>query len=435
MKSCFRALFSRDIRLPLDTSNQSAVEENFFFGHHFSTFDSLRDFPQWISSENVHRNREAVPLNLELSGESKSDKWRRTKSWRSSNADICFDYEFYNTWELPQNYVVGQQTQQMSELQIDNFPTPASFLVWKTRSKTQVSNGSDFSIGSNVMDQRSGGGWFSGRTEIFTIGNWKEFSKKLRCWTRRVPRLWTRSSRIPSSKRWSASRNRKPKKKKPVSVRETDRLHDQWLLSSGCCSWHSIRFYWFTLLLSVMTTFRNSTRDGTKFCHRCQKFHPMISWKVCTNWGYVGLINSKPFLELYYMEIHHKIPVPNHQKFENHGGEEKRSETSFTKLWRQTWENWICSRCKESKVIVMRWMRKWYLSPVEKASVRKETDAVSATKPKLVHKNQNTLPPHFSSQPCHEAEVRQRREASEAKRTVDPFFDKRVDIFWRVPSR
>ena len=32
----------------------------------------------------------------------------------------------------------------MSELQFDKFPTLASFLVWKTRFKTQVSNGSDF---------------------------------------------------------------------------------------------------------------------------------------------------------------------------------------------------------------------------------------------------------------------------------------------------
>ena len=46
--------------------------------------------------------------------------------------------------ELPQNYVVGQQRLQISELQFDKFPTPSSFLVWKTRFKTQVSGGADF---------------------------------------------------------------------------------------------------------------------------------------------------------------------------------------------------------------------------------------------------------------------------------------------------
>ena len=51
----------------------------------------------------------------------------------------------------------------------------------------------------------------------------------------------------------------------------------------------------------------------------------------------------------------------------------------------------------------------------KKASVRKETVAISATKPKIVRKNPNTLPPHRLSQPHHEVEVCRRREVSEAK--------------------
>ena len=50
-----------------------------------------------------------------------------------------------------------------------------------------------------------------------------------------------------------------------------------------------------------------------------------------------------------------------------------------------------------------------------KAIVRKETVAVSAMIPKIVRKNQNTLPPYFPSQPFHEVEVCRGREASEAK--------------------
>ena len=41
--------------------------------------------------------------------------------------------------DIPQNYVVGQQRQQISE-----FPNPESFITCKTRFKTQVSSGSDF---------------------------------------------------------------------------------------------------------------------------------------------------------------------------------------------------------------------------------------------------------------------------------------------------
>ena len=46
--------------------------------------------------------------------------------------------------ESPQNYMVGQQRQQISELQFDKFPNPQSFLVWEARLKTQVTACSDF---------------------------------------------------------------------------------------------------------------------------------------------------------------------------------------------------------------------------------------------------------------------------------------------------
>ena len=54
-----RSLLSRDKRLPLDTWNQSRVQEN-VCGNQCSTFGSPRDFPQRISSDDVQRNREAA---------------------------------------------------------------------------------------------------------------------------------------------------------------------------------------------------------------------------------------------------------------------------------------------------------------------------------------------------------------------------------------
>ena len=66
-----RALLSRDKRLPLDTWNQSGVQEN-VFGNQFSTFGSNRDFPQRISSHSVQSNREAAPHQTKV--KSKSDK-------------------------------------------------------------------------------------------------------------------------------------------------------------------------------------------------------------------------------------------------------------------------------------------------------------------------------------------------------------------------
>ena len=39
----------------------------------------------------------------------------------------------------------------------------------------------------------------------------------------------------------------------------------------------------YCLLLFMTMIFRTSTRDGMKFHYECQRFHPIISWKVCTN--------------------------------------------------------------------------------------------------------------------------------------------------------
>ena len=50
--------------------------------------------------------------------------------------------------EFPQNSMVGQQRQQISELQFDKFPDPKSFLVWKVRFKNQVTTCSDFPSGA-----------------------------------------------------------------------------------------------------------------------------------------------------------------------------------------------------------------------------------------------------------------------------------------------
>ena len=49
-----RSFLSRDKRLSLDTWNSSGLQEN-VFGNQFSTFDSSRDHPQRIQSDDVQR--------------------------------------------------------------------------------------------------------------------------------------------------------------------------------------------------------------------------------------------------------------------------------------------------------------------------------------------------------------------------------------------
>ena len=75
---------------------------------------------------------------------------------------------------------------------------------------------------------------------------------------------------------------------------------------------------------------------------------------------------------------------------------------------------------KEEKVLIT--------SGKNKASVRKETVAVSGMRVTIVHKYQTTMPPHLPSQPFHEVEVCRGREVSEVKVTMGHSFDNRVDI-------
>ena len=90
--------------------------------------------------------------------------------------------------ELQQNYMVGQQRQQISELQFDKFPNPQSFLVWKIRFKTQVTTCSDFPSDAML--------WIK---EVEMVDSLDELNPRdqfverifqtSRCWTRRLPLL------------------------------------------------------------------------------------------------------------------------------------------------------------------------------------------------------------------------------------------------------
>ena len=90
-----------------------------FFGNQSSTFDSPRDHPQRLQSDDVQRNREAVVT------EAGRTKISHTSEDRLNQGTIPMPTFATKLWttsstmplELPQNYTVGQQRQQISELQ------------------------------------------------------------------------------------------------------------------------------------------------------------------------------------------------------------------------------------------------------------------------------------------------------------------------------
>ena len=118
------SMLSRDKRLPLDTWNTSGLQEN-VFGNKFSTFDSPRDRSQRIQSDDVQRNREAVP-------EAERKKTCHTSEDRQNQGIIpvptIATRPLTTSSTIPveslQNCMVGQDRQQISGLQFDKFPYP-----------------------------------------------------------------------------------------------------------------------------------------------------------------------------------------------------------------------------------------------------------------------------------------------------------------------
>ena len=103
--------------------------------------------------------------------------------------------------DIPQNFMVGQQRQQISELEFDKFHTPSTFPCWKIRLKNQVTTCSDFPS-EGIL-------WIK---EVETVDSVDDFNKPSRSIGQRESLLlWTRSPRILTSRRRSVSRNRKPK--------------------------------------------------------------------------------------------------------------------------------------------------------------------------------------------------------------------------------
>ena len=140
----------------------------------------------------------------------------------------------------------------------------------------------------------------------------------------------------------------------------------------------------------------------------------------------MSLINSK-VLELYDMEIHQKISVPNYQKLKtmvkrsidqklrlrNSDARHGRIETGAVVKSRKG------SRGVErGKGICYLWKEKGQCSKGDQCSFKHETQD-------RAHKPERTA----SEAPFHQVEVCRGREAPEAKVTMGPFFDNRADIF------
>ena len=112
-------MLSRDKRLPLGTWNASGPQEN-VFGNQSSTFDSFRNHYQGIHHSTTPTAAGSVPVHVGAGTPVARDEDLNkgtipmpTFARRPSTMSSLFPVD------IPQNAMVGQQRQQISELQFD----------------------------------------------------------------------------------------------------------------------------------------------------------------------------------------------------------------------------------------------------------------------------------------------------------------------------
>ena len=175
--------------------------------------------------------------------------------------------------------------------------------------------------------------------------------------------------------------------------------------------------------------FRNSRQDGMKFYYLCQRFHPMTSWNVCTNWRIRESAHLKTVLELYDMEIHQKISMPNYQKLKtkvkrrkdqklrlrNFDARHGRNETGAVVKNRKG-----MSGAEGGKGICYQWKEKGHCSKGDQRSFRHESN------------DRAQKPDHTAATPSEPPVSRGRsvskKKVSKAKVTMVPSSDNRADI-------
>ena len=185
--------------------------------------------------------------------------------------------------ELPQSYMVGQQKrQQMSEFQFDKFPNPQSFLVWKIRFKNQVTTCSDFPSDAML--------WIK---EVEMVDSLDELKSSRSVCGKDFPNFEMLDAKIASALN-KIIQNFQFKKKVSLeeqTAQKEDRFPRGRQIAFMIYDYFRVTGAHDTVLdyadlFSVILHDDNIQEFDTRWDEvpcPCQRFHPMISWKVCTN--------------------------------------------------------------------------------------------------------------------------------------------------------
>ena len=115
---------------------------------------SSAPYPQELNST----WRKTIEEPIHMSTAEKSERPERDQDLRCQSGPSAKDSVIFSGGDYSKNYGADQQRLQISDLHFDKFPTPATFACWKIRFKTELCTCSQFSYGSDAMDQGSGVG-------------------------------------------------------------------------------------------------------------------------------------------------------------------------------------------------------------------------------------------------------------------------------------
>ena len=147
-----------------------------------------------------------------MSTAEKSDRPERDQDLRCQSGPSAKDSVSFSGGDCSKNYGADQQRLQISDLHFDKFPTPATFACWKIRFKTEVCTCSQFpteamqwikevELVDSVDELRS-----SSSTRGISLPNFEVIDA-------RIASALNKIIHIPSSKRESVWRNKKPRKR------------------------------------------------------------------------------------------------------------------------------------------------------------------------------------------------------------------------------
>ena len=254
------------------------------------------------------------------------------------------------------------------------------------------------------MDQRSGDGSFIGRIEVVVVSLWKEFFKTFEMLDAKIASALNKIIQNSQFKRKVSLEEQKAQEEdRFLSARQIAYMIDDYFRVTGAHD--TVLDY--DDFFSVTLHDDDIQEFDTRWNEILLSMSKIPSDDILECLYKLRIRESaqlKTVLELYDMEIHQKISMPNYQKLKtmvkrrkdqklrlrNFDARRGRIETGAGVKNRKG-----MSGVEGGKVPVT--------SGKKKTTVRKESVAVSATIPKIMRKNQNT--PHLPSHPSHEVEV------------------------------